>query len=141
MVWSYRKNKHGTQGTVEVLMGLKRGFLKKSCSLMFFFVKKRKNVLYPTAHRGQCPLWPMTVAHDHGYCYLQTKDVSGAAFEGASDGAVACNNRHHRVRENRINRAKFGKFSIFWFFVFGKKWMPIFFKKNFIAPCASRWRL
>ena len=36
----------------------------------------------------------MTVAHDHGYCYLHTKDVSGATFEGASDGAVACNNRH-----------------------------------------------
>ena len=34
----------------------------------------------------------MTVAHDHGYCCLQTKAVPGAVFEGASDGAVACNN-------------------------------------------------
>jgi len=30
----------------------------------------------------------MTVAHDHGYCCLQTKAVPGAVFEGASDGAV-----------------------------------------------------
>ena len=31
---------------------------------------------------------PVAVAHDHGYGYLQTKDVSGAVFEGASDGVV-----------------------------------------------------
>ena len=53
----------------------------------------------PWNHSGQCPLWPMTVAHDHGYCCLQTKAVPGAVFEGASDGAVACNSRHHRVPE------------------------------------------
>ena len=35
----------------------------------------------------------MTVAHDHGYCYLQTKDVSGAAFDGASDGGVVSSTR------------------------------------------------
>ena len=33
------------------------------------------------------------VAHDHGYCYLQTKDVSGAAFDGASDGGVVSSTR------------------------------------------------
>ena len=47
----------------------------------------------PWNHSGQCPLWPMTVAHDHGYCYLQTKDVSGAAFDGASDGGVVSSTR------------------------------------------------
>ena len=40
----------------------------------------------------------MTVAHDHGYCCLQTKTVSGADFEGASDGAVACRNRHRTAK-------------------------------------------
>ena len=47
----------------------------------------------PWNHSTQCALWPMTVAHDHGYCYLQTKDVSGAAFDGASDGGVVSSTR------------------------------------------------
>ena len=33
------------------------------------------------------------VSHDHGYCYLQTKDVSGAAFDGASNGGVVSSTR------------------------------------------------
>ena len=36
---------------------------------------------------------PVAVAHDHGYGYLQTKDVSGAVFEGASDGVFVRSNR------------------------------------------------
>ena len=35
---------------------------------------------------------PVAVAHDHGYGYLQTKDVSGAVFEGASDGVFVRSN-------------------------------------------------
>ena len=35
---------------------------------------------------------PVPVAHDHGYGYLQTKDVSGAVFEGASDGVFVRSN-------------------------------------------------
>ena len=42
----------------------------------------------PWNRSEQCSLRQMTVAHDHGYCYLQTKDVSGAAFDGASDGGI-----------------------------------------------------
>ena len=42
----------------------------------------------PWNHSGQCPLWPMTVAHDHGYCCLQTKAFTGVVFEGASDAAA-----------------------------------------------------
>ena len=40
----------------------------------------------------QCSLPFVPVAHDHGYGYLQTKDVSGAVFEGASDGVVVRSN-------------------------------------------------
>ena len=36
--------------------------------------------------------FPVAVAHDHGYGYLQTKGVSGAVFEGASDGAFVRSN-------------------------------------------------
>jgi len=51
------------------------------------------------AHYG-----PLTVAHDHGYYFLQTKDGSGAVFEGASGGVVTI-----QVCE-WPNRAKFRQF-------------------------------
>ena len=40
----------------------------------------------------QCSLPSVAVAHDHGYGYLQTKDVSGAVFESASDGVFVRSN-------------------------------------------------
>ena len=52
----------------------------------------------PWNRSEQCSLRQMTVAHDHGYCYLQTKDVSGAAFDGASDGGIRV--VHTFVRED-----------------------------------------
>ena len=36
---------------------------------------------------------PVPVAYDHGYSYLKTQDVSGAAFQGASDGALVTRRR------------------------------------------------
>jgi hypothetical protein len=49
---------------------------------------------------------PVAVAHDHGYGYLQTKDVSGAVFEGASDGVFVRTNwcRLNAIRSNKGSR-------------------------------------
>jgi hypothetical protein len=46
---------------------------------------------------------PAPVTHDHGYCYLQAKDVSGAAFDGASDGVFMGSDPHRFDLENGRN--------------------------------------
>ena len=73
---------------------------------------------------------PVAVAHDHGYGYLQTKDVSGAVFEGASDGVVVKSNTDRLECDRSTNDEKIGKkwkFSEYFFFSFFGNLHPLFF--------------
>ena len=94
----------------------------------------------PWNHSGQCPLWPMTVARDHGYCCLQTKAVPGAAFEGASDGGVVGSTRtDHNAKQggfdkNRGNPENFF-FSVRYFFT------STFFSENHFPSGYYHWEV
>ena len=50
---------------------------------------------------------PVPLAHGHGYGYLKTKDVSGAALQGASDG-VFVTRRRGNLNERKGNWKKEG---------------------------------
>jgi hypothetical protein len=72
----------------------------------------------------------MTVAHDHGYCCLQTKAVPGAAFEGASDGGVVGSTRtDHNAKQGGI-RQKQGESGKLFFFCQIFFYLHIFFGKS-----------
>ena len=72
--------------------------------------------------------FPVAVAHDHGYSYLHTKDVSGAVFEGASDGVIVRSNRCRLECDSVDNEEKRVDFlDIFFKKKSEKKMPPLFF--------------